>query len=29
MHDFDNQDIGDININMAIARYEMARSDSF
>ena len=29
MYDFDNQSIGDININIAMSRYEMARSDLF
>lgn len=29
MYDFDNQSIGDMNINIAMSRYEMARSDLF
>lgn len=29
MYDFDNQSIGDININIAMSKYEMARSDLF
>lgn len=29
MYDFDNQSIGDININIAMSRYEMTRSDLF
>ena len=28
-YDFDNQSIGDININIAMSRYEMTRSDLF
>lgn len=29
MYDFDNQSIGDMNINIAMSRYKMARSDLF
>ena len=29
MYDFDNQSIGDMNTNIAMSRYEMARSDLF
>lgn len=29
MYDFDNQSIGNININVAMSKYEMARSDLF
>ena len=29
MYDFDNQSIVDMNINVAMSKYEMARSDLF
>lgn len=29
MYDFDNQSIGDMNTNIAMSRYKMARSDLF